>query len=227
MINILIIEDDKALLETLTLALQGEGYQVLSASDGERGCRMAFEEKVDLIALDLVLPSLNGFEICRKLREKGVDVPILMLSGKKKQEIDKVLGLELGADDYVVKPFGAREFIARVHALLRRGKPALREIEEYAFGDVRLNFKTLEATKGKKKLPLTAKEFALLKLLIRHEGEVVTRDMILNEVWGYEKYPTTRTVDTFIYNLRKSIEDDPSCPAHLVTVPWAGYKFQK
>lgn len=227
MIKILIIEDDRSLLETLTIALQSEGYEVLQASDGEKGFNLACQEKVDLVVLDLVLPFMSGLDICRKVREKGLEVPILMLSGKKKQEIDKVLGLELGADDYLIKPFGTKEFVARIHALLRRARPMVKDIEEYAFSDVRLDFKSLVAYKGKKKLDLTPKEFTLLKLLIRHEGEVVTRETILNEVWGYERYPTTRTVDTFIYNLRKKIEKDPSRPAHLVTVPWAGYKFQK
>jgi DNA-binding response OmpR family regulator len=227
MIKVLIVEDDQSLLKTLTFALQSECYQVLSASDGEKGFNLACQEKVDLVALDLVLPSMNGLDICRKLREKGLEVPILMLSGKKKEEIDKVLGLELGADDYLIKPFSTKEFIARIHALLRRARPMAKNIEVYTFGDVRLDFKSLVAYKGKKKLNLTPKQFILLKFLIAHEGEAVSRETILNEVWGYDIYPTTRTVDTFIYHLRKKIEKDPDHPVHLITVPWAGYKFQK
>jgi len=224
--RILIIEDDRSLLETLIIALQNEGYDVVSASDGAKGFDLACKEKVDMLAVDLVLPSMDGFEICRKVREKGIEVPIIMLSGKKKEEIDKVVGLELGADDYLIKPFGTKEFVARVHALLRRPRPMAKDIEEYVFSDIRLDFKSLIAFKNNKELELTPREFALLKLLIKQVGEVVSREAILNEIWGYEKFPTTRTVDTFIYNLRKKIEKDPSQPAHLITVPWAGYKFQ-
>jgi len=153
--------------------------------------------------------------------------PIIMLSGKKKEELDKVIGLELGADDYLLKPFGPREFLARVRAVLRRSRPEPAEVEEASFGDVTVNFKRQTATKGKKNVRLTAKEFGLLKLLISHEGEVITRNAILNEVWGYDKFPTTRTVDTFIHNLRHKVEKDPSRPRHLLTVPWSGYKFER
>ncbi|KPJ69299.1 hypothetical protein AMJ44_04160 [candidate division WOR-1 bacterium DG_54_3] len=225
--KILIIEDDKAFLETLTSSLETENFKIVSATDGEKGFQLACQEKVDLIILDLVLPSLSGIDICQKLREKGIMYPIIMLSGKKKEEIDKVLGLELGADDYLIKPFGTKELLARIKAVLRRSKPEAPEIEEYSFGDVYLNFKKQIALKEKKELSLTAREFALLKLLICHEGEVVSRNTILNEVWGYDKFPTTRTVDTFIHNLRQKIEDNPTKPVHLLTVPWSGYKFIK
>jgi len=225
--KILIIEDDEALLNTLTTALEMENFKVISATDGEKGFRLACEEKVDLMALDWVLPSLSGLEICQRLRAKSMMTPIIILSGKKKEEIDKVLGLELGADDYITKPFGTKEFIARVRAVLRRSEPEALEVKEYSFGDVSINFKKQIAFKGKKELYLTAREYGLLKLLIAHEGEVVSRDTILNEVWGYDKFPTTRTVDTFIHNLRQKIEDDPANPAHLITIPWSGYKFKK
>ena len=225
--KILIVEDDKALVETLTTSLTSENFKILSATDGEKGFQLACQEKIDLIILDLVLPSLSGMDICRELRAKGVMTPIIMLTGEKKEEIDKVLGLELGADDYLLKPFGTKELLARIRAVLRRSKPEAPEVEEYSFGDVYLNFKKQIASKGKKEISLTAKEFALLKLLISHEGEVVSRDTLLNEVWGYDKFPTTRTVDTFVHNLRKKIEDNPSKPVHLITMPWAGYKFKK
>ncbi len=225
--KILIVEDDKALLETLTTSLASESFKVLSATDGEKGFQIACQEEIDLIILDLVLPSLSGMDICRELRAKGIMTPIIMLTGEKKEEIDKVLGLELGADDYLLKPFGTKELLARIRAVLRRSKPEAPEVEEYSFGNVYLNFKKQIATKGKKDISLTAKEFGLLKLLISHEGEVVSRDTLLNEVWGYDKFPTTRTVDTFVHNLRKKIEDNPSKPVHLITMPWAGYKFQK
>jgi DNA-binding response OmpR family regulator len=225
--KILVIEDDEALLKTLTSSLEAENFKVISSTDGERGFRLGCQEKIDLIVLDVVFPSLNGMEICRGLRAKGITTPIIMLTGQKKEEIDKVLGLELGADDYITKPFGTKELIARIRAILRRSRPEAAELEEYSFGDVYINFKKQIATKGKKDLYLTVKEFGLLNLLISHEGEVVSRETILNEVWGYDKFPTTRTVDTFIHNLRKKIEDNPAKPSHLLTAPWSGYKFQK
>lgn len=223
--RILIIEDDTALQATLKAAFEAENFEVVSAVDGEEGLSLFFREQVDLILLDLKLPSLDGFEICKKIREKGGITPIIFLTGEKKEEIDKVLGLELGGDDYITKPFGSRELVARVRALLRRAKTTREEVESYSFGDVTIHFKKQMATKGERELNLTAKEFGLLKLLISREGEVVSRDMILNEVWGYDKYPTTRTVDTFVHNLRKKIENDPSHPVHIITVPWSGYKF--
>ncbi|MFQ6037357.1 MAG: response regulator transcription factor [Candidatus Aminicenantales bacterium] len=225
--KILIIEDDTGLVETLRQALEAEAFETISAEDGEAGYNMARTERVDLIILDLKLPTMDGFEICRKLRAEGNTTPIIFLTGKKKAEIDKVLGLELGGDDYITKPFGVRELIARIHAVLRRSVPQERELEEYSFGSVHLDFKKQVALKNKKPLSLTAKEFALLKLLIIHEGEVVSREMILNKVWGYDRFPTTRTVDTFIHNLRHKLEDTPSSPKHILTVPWSGYKFQK
>jgi len=221
------IEDDEVLRETTAAFLEAEGFVVRTAADGKTGFELAAKEKTDLIVMDLVLPGLNGLEICRKLREKSIATPIIILTGQKKDEIDKVLGLELGADDYLTKPFGQRELLARINAVLRRSRPEPKEIEEYSFADVIINFKKRIATKGKKEFYLTAKEYDLLKLLIAHEGEVVSRDTILNEVWGYEKFPTTRTVDTFVHNLRKKIEKNPSRPAHLLTIPWSGYRFQK
>lgn len=225
--KILLIEDDEALCRTLTTALEEDGYSVVSTGDGRQGLALGLKAKADLIALDLVLPSLGGLEICRELRENKVMTPIIMLSGRKKEEIDRVMGLDLGADDYLLKPFGPREFLARVRAVLRRSRPEPVEVEEFSFGDVTVNFKRQAATKGNKTLRLTAKEFGLLKLLISHEGEVISRNAILNEVWGYEKYPTTRTVDTFIHNLRHKLENNPSRPRHLLTVPWSGYKFER
>ncbi|MBM3312315.1 MAG: response regulator transcription factor [Candidatus Aminicenantes bacterium] len=225
--RILIIEDDTGLAKTLAMALEADGYSVVSAADGRRGLDMALEERPDLIALDMVLPSLGGLEVCRKLREAKVSAPVIMMSGQKKEEVDKVLGLELGADDYLLKPFGPREFVARVRAVLRRSRPGPVELEEVAFGDVAVNFKTRTAAKGKKPIHLTAKEFELLQFLASREGEVITRTSILNEVWGYERFPTTRTVDTFIHTLRTKVENDPARPRHLLTVPWSGYKFER
>jgi len=225
--KILLIEDDETLRRTLTVALEEDGFSVVSTGDGKIGLELGLRGAMDLIALDMVLPSLGGLEICRELREHKVLTPVIMISGQKKEEVDKVMGLELGADDYLLKPFGPRELLARVRAVLRRSQPEPVEIEEFSFGDVTLHFKKQTATKAKKALSLTPKEFGLLKLLISHEGEVISRNAILNEVWGYEKFPTTRTVDTFVHNLRRKIENDPSRPRHLLTVPWSGYKFQR
>lgn len=225
--KILIIEDDVALLKTLETALEAENYTVLSAEDGRKGYELATQEKIDLILLDLKLPSMDGFEICKGLRSQGNMTPIVFLTGEKKDEIDKVVGLELGGDDYIIKPFGTRELMARIRAVLRRAIPEEVELKEYSFGDINIDFKKQVAYKGRTEIYLTAKEFGLLKLLISHEGEVVNRDTILNEVWGYDKFPTTRTIDTFIHNLRQKIEDHPSNPVHIITIPWSGYKFQK
>jgi DNA-binding response OmpR family regulator len=173
-----------------------------------------------------MLPERNGQDICRDLRRDGIGTPILMLTSKN-QEMDKVLGLELGADDYVTKPFSIRELIARIHALLRRNSPIKKEIKEYAFGDVEIDFKKQEALKSKKPLKLSTREFEILKYFVQREGEVVTREMLLNEIWGYEIFPTTRTIDNFILSLRKKIEDNHSSPKHLLTIHTSGYKFVK
>ena len=225
--KILVIDDDLVLRQTMTAALEAEGYGVSEAADGREGLNKALKGGFDLVVLDVIMPFMGGLDVCRKLREAGRQVPVIVLSGKKKKEIDKVLGLELGGDDYMTKPFGADEFIARVHAILRRSRPEAPEIEDLAFGDVAVDFRTKIAAKGGRELHLTAREFSLLRLLAGCEGQVVSRETILNKVWEYEKYPTTRTIDTFMYNLRRKIEDDPAAPRHLITVPWLGYKFQR
>ncbi|HTY10228.1 MAG TPA: response regulator transcription factor [Bacteroidota bacterium] len=224
--TILIIEDDTALQQVLSDALTEERFSVLSATDGEKGFRMAESESISLIVLDLILPGKNGKDICRDLRSKGVQTPILMLTNKKR-ETDKVLGLEIGADDYMTKPFSLREFIARIKALLRRQSGIQSAVREVRFGDVHADFERQEATKGEKKLKLSAKEFQLLKFFVEREGKVISRSMLLDEVWGYDAMPTTRTVDNYILSLRKKIEPSPSRPIHLLTVHTAGYKFVK
>jgi DNA-binding response OmpR family regulator len=224
MSRILVVEDDPAILRGLADNLKFESHEVLTATDGETGYRLIQEKKPELIILDLMLPKLSGYEICRKLREEGVATPILMLTARG-EEADRVLGLDLGADDYVAKPFSVRELMARVRALLRRAHPPKALPDELRFDDVLVDFRRYEARKGRKTLEMTRKEFGVLRLLASRTGEVITRDDLLNEVWGYENYPTTRTVDNHIALLRSKLEQDPSQPRHLLTVHGVGYKF--
>jgi DNA-binding response OmpR family regulator len=224
--RILLIEDDPAISMSLTDSLRTQHFDVLTAADGERGYQIARKENIDLIILDLMLPGKNGEDVCKDLRAEGVNVPILMLTSKT-GEMDKVLGLELGADDYVTKPFSLRELHARIRALLRRKAELTKTIEEYSFGDVYVDFRKQEASKNDRPLDLTSREFDTLKYFIQHESEVVTRDMLLDEVWGYETFPTTRTVDNYVLSLRKKIESNPSRPKHLLTIHTSGYKFVK
>jgi two-component system alkaline phosphatase synthesis response regulator PhoP len=203
--------------------LKAEGYGVLTAEAGDAGLEQALNEKPDLILLDVMLPGLNGFDVCRELRRKGFEAPIIMLTAKA-EEIDRVVGLEIGADDYVTKPFGLRELLARIRVRLRRpGRPAASDV--LRFGSVEVDFDRHEASRNGARLELTGKEFEVLKLLARHAGEVFTRDRLLNEVWGYESYPTTRTVDNHILRLRQKLEDDPANPRHILSIYGEGYKF--
>ena len=222
--KILIIEDDPAISIGLQDSLIEEHYEVMSEDDGERGFNKAMKENFDLILLDIMLPSKNGIDICRDLRNNGVNSAILLLTSKK-EEMDKVLGLEIGADDYVTKPFSIRELLARIKALLRRNSVVIKDIEEYSFGNILVDFKKQEATINNESLQLSSTEYKILKYLIQHEGEVITRDSFLDDVWGYDSFPTTRTVDNYILSLRKQIEDDPSNPKHIITIHKAGYKF--
>lgn len=221
---ILVVEDDPAILRGLADNLRFESYEVLSAADGEAGYRLIREKKPDLVILDLMLPKMSGFEICRKIRAEGCRIPVLMLTARG-EETDRVLGLDLGADDYVTKPFSIRELLARVRAILRRtGQPESLP-DELRFDDVVVNFLSYEAWKGGRLLEMTRKEFSVLRLLAAHPGQVITRDELLNQVWGYENYPTTRTVDNHIASLRAKLEDDPADPRHFKTVHGVGYKF--
>ena len=222
--RILIIEDDAAVAQGLLEALKAEHFDPVHSATGASGLKRVKQEKVDLIILDLMLPDMNGEDICRNLRTEGHTTPILMLTSKV-EEMDKVLGLEIGADDYVTKPFSLRELVARVKALLRRQSDLPKEISRFSFADVEIDFRSLEVRKKGLALKLSVRELEVLKFLILHEGELVTRDSLLNEVWGYESFPTTRTVDNYILSLRKKLEDNPSEPAHFLTVHTAGYKF--
>jgi DNA-binding response OmpR family regulator len=222
--KILIIEDDERILMGLEDDLRFEGYEVSTAKDGAEGLVKAKEKAYDLIILDLMLPKLSGFEVCKQLRQAGFATPILMLTAKS-QEVDKVLGLELGADDYVTKPFSPRELLARVKALLRRAKLNHQEGALFHFDDFEIDFKKYEARKSGQQFHLTALEFNLLHLFYQHPNEVLSRDFILDKIWGEEVCVTNRTVDTHMAQLRKKIEDDPGNPKFILGVRGVGYKL--
>lgn len=224
--KILIIEDDPAISSGLKASLEDAHYDVLIAEDGESGYNAVKEETPDLIILDLVLPDKDGMDICRELRTEGIGIPILMLTSRK-EEMDIVLGLEIGADDYVTKPFSVKELLARIKVLFRRKNEVQKALQNYNFADVSVDFIKMEAYKGKKKLAMSLKEFEILKFFFEHEDEVVSRHNLLDKVWGYDVFPTTRTVDNYILMLRKKLEDNPSVPKHILTIHSAGYKFVK
>jgi DNA-binding response OmpR family regulator len=224
MTRILVVEDDPAILRGLSDNLTLESYEVLTAPDGATADRLVGEARPDLIVLDLMLPKLSGYELCRKLRSEGVTTPILMLTARG-EEADRVLGLDLGADDYVTKPFSIRELLARIRALLRRTRSSSELPDELRFGDVTVDFRSYEAKRGSEKVELTPKEFQLLRVLAARSGEVVSRQELLEEVWGYETIPNTRTVDNHVASLRAKVEPDRSSPRHVQTVHGVGYKF--
>lgn len=225
MAKILIIEDEPDMARGLEDNLKFEGYAVHLETNGVAGLNYALANPVDLILLDLMLPQMPGYDVCKTLRAKGNNTPIIMLTAKG-QEIDKVLGLELGADDYVTKPFSLRELLARIHAQLRRfGSATAPPSEAYMFGDVALDFTHYHATKAGEAIEMTPKEFEILHYLIAHRGKTVSRDELLDKVWGIDEYPTTRTVDNHILKLRKKIEKDPANPDFIITVHGIGYKF--
>lgn len=222
--KILIIEDEPSMVLGLRDSLEYEGYEVSAACDGREGLDKASREKPDLILLDVMLPLMSGIDVCRALRSGGVEIPIIMLTARS-QEIDKVVGLEIGADDYVTKPFGVKELLARVRAHLRRAAKQVAEIETFEFSDVKLDFKKYRASKQSQELELSAREFDILKYLIQHRNQIVTRDQLLDQVWGYTSSPITRTIDNHIAKLRQKIEDTPSDPQHIITVHRVGYRF--
>jgi DNA-binding response OmpR family regulator len=225
--RILIIEDDISILSGLKDVLMFKSYEVLTATDGKSGYEMILEKSPDLIILDIMLPKMDGFALCKKLRDEGNVTPVLMLTARGKDP-DKVKGLDLGADDYVTKPFSLPELLARVRALLRRSPGEEKEKkppDSIKLGSISLDFKKYEALKEGQPMNLTPKEFGVLRCLAAHGGDVVTRDELLDEVWGYDKYPTTRTVDNHLAQLRSKIEEDPSDPQYLITVHGVGYKL--
>ena len=222
--KILVVEDEKDMLLGLKDNLEYEGYEVLTARNGEEGLEAAMTRQPDLILLDIMMPKMDGYEVCRELRRRGLDTPIIMLTAKS-QEVDKVIGLELGADDYITKPFSIREMIARVKAVLRRRGTRQQKLEGYEFGNVKVDFRKSAAIKDGEAIELSHYENEILRLLIANKEEPVSRSRLLDEVWGYDLFPTTRTIDNHIVKLRQKIEDDPRAPEHIVTVHGVGYKF--
>jgi DNA-binding response OmpR family regulator len=223
--RILIVEDDDAILTALRGDLEFEGFAVSAAQDGRDGFELAAARAFDLIILDVLLPRMNGFEICKRLRERGIAAPILMLTAAKTEESDKVTGFELGADDYVTKPFSMRELMARVKALMRRGAPAPVRESAVRFDDVEVNFRSREARKKGKPVHLTALEFDVLRILVERRGAVVTRDELLDAVWE-EAIVAPKSIDPHIFHLRRKLESDPARPRHILGVRSVGYKFQ-
>jgi len=222
--KILIIEDEEDMVEGLRFNLEARDYTVVAASDGETGLKKVSGEQPDLVILDLMLPGLNGYEVCKKLKESNPEIPIVMLTAKS-QESDIVTGLDLGADDYITKPFSILEVLARINALLRRSGSGSTVPEVFQTGDLEIHFKKHEAYKQGKALKLSPREFEIFHYLLERRGEVVSRDDLLNQVWGYESFPYTRTIDAHIAMLRKKIETNPEAPEMIITIHGKGYKF--
>lgn len=222
--RILIVEDEPAMVAGLRDNFEYEGYEVISAPDGGAGLERALADHPDLVVLDVMMPRMSGLDVCKQLKAKQPSLPIIMLTARG-QEIDKVVGLELGADDYVTKPFSVRELMARVKAVLRRVSPPANAPEVYRFSDVEVNIRSNEVRRSGEPVELSSKEFALLVYFVSHPAETLSRDRLLNAVWGYENYPNTRTVDTHIVHLRQKLEPNPEEPRLILTVHGVGYKF--
>lgn len=222
--HIILVEDDISILMGLKDNLIAEGYTVKTADNGKVGYELASENEFDLLILDVMLPGMNGFEVCKKIKLEKPLKPIIMLTARS-SEMDKIAGLDYGADDYITKPFSISELLARIRAILRRAYPQREKLEQYAFNNVKIDFKKMNAFVDGKEIRFTKKEFLILKYFIRHEGEVVHRHDLLDEVWGYNKIPSTRTVDNSILEIRKKIERAPSNPKHIISVSGVGYRF--
>jgi len=223
-VKILVVEDEPNMVQGLRDNFEFEGYQVITANDGIEGLRKALDESPDLVVLDVMMPRMSGLEVCKQLRAKRASIPIIMLTARG-QEVDKVVGLELGADDYVTKPFSIRELLARVKAILRRSAGAPKHQEQHSFGNVEVDLRRCRVVKSGKLLDVSSKEFELLKYFISHSGETLSRDRLLEDVWGYDNFPTTRTVDTHLVRLRQKLEPDPEQPQYFLTVHGTGYRF--
>jgi len=221
--RILVIEDDLSILTGLSMNLKFEGYEVLQAQDGRTGLQRALDERPDLLVLDIMLPQMNGYEVIRELRQRGRDIPVVMLSARG-MEHDKILGLELGADDYVVKPFALHELLARIKAVLRRQQ---RAGEVVAFGENEVDLVAKAVTRAGKPVDLTAQEFRVLEYWVRHPDRIFSRNELLMGAWGFDYQGTARTVDNFVYQLRQKLEIDPDHPRHFLTIRGLGYRFHK
>jgi two-component system, OmpR family, alkaline phosphatase synthesis response regulator PhoP len=223
--RILLVEDEPGLVLTLTDRLSSEGYEVASAPDGPSGLARAAGEAWDLVLLDVMLPGKSGFDVCRELRQRGIETPILMLTARG-QVVDKVVGLKLGADDYLTKPFDMMELLARVEVQLRRTALPARGAAELRFGDVIIDTRKAEVRRAGRVVSLSAREFLLLKYFVEHRGETLSREQLLDEVWGYQATPSTRTVDVHVAWLRQKIEPNPRHPQYILTLHGLGYRFQ-
>ena len=222
--KILVVEDEPNMVAGLRDNFEFEGYEVITASDGIEGLERALAESPDLVVLDVMMPRMSGLEVCRQLRAKRASIPIIMLTARG-QEVDKVVGLEIGADDYVTKPFSIRELLARVRAILRRTAAVPKNLDQHSFGDVEVDLHRRRVLRSGKLLDISSKEFELLKYFICHSGETLSRDRLLEDVWGYDNYPSTRTVDTHLVRLRQKLEPDPEQPQYFITVHGTGYQF--
>jgi DNA-binding response OmpR family regulator len=222
--KILIVEDEPNMVAGLRDNFEFEGFEVLTAPDGVQGLERALKESPDLVVLDVMMPRMSGLDVCKQLKAKRPSIPIIMLTARG-QEVDKVVGLELGADDYVTKPFSIRELLARVKAVLRRSQTLPKEQDRYTFGDVEVNLRSYRVLRGGHSVEFSSKEFELLKHFLCHSGETLSRDRLLEEVWGYDNFPTTRTVDAHIVRLRQKLEPVPDQPQFFLTVHGVGYRF--
>ncbi len=222
--KILVVEDEPNMVAGLRDNFEFEGYEVITARDGVEGLERALAESPDLVVLDVMMPRMSGLEVCRQLRAKRASIPIIMLTARG-QEVDKVVGLEIGADDYVTKPFSIRELLARVRAILRRTAALPKNLDQHSFGDVEVDLHRRRVLRSGKLLDISSKEFELLKYFICHSGETLSRDRLLEDVWGYDNYPSTRTVDTHLVRLRQKLEPDPEQPQYFLTVHGTGYQF--
>ncbi|HLP62393.1 MAG TPA: response regulator transcription factor [Candidatus Deferrimicrobium sp.] len=225
MYKIMIIEDDKTIVEGLEDTLQFHDYEVVTAGSGKEGMALFQKEKPDLIILDIMLPGVDGFEVCKKIKQTNRDIPIIMLTARS-QESDKLLGFELGVDDYVTKPFSVKELVARVGAVLNRSTKSIKKEDIIVVGSAEINFKNFTVTREGVEYPLSPKEYEILKLLISHPDEVIDRNRVIDVVWGDEYYPSPRTIDNFILKLRSKIETDPKNPEYILTAHGSGYKLR-
>ena len=221
-VRILVVEDDLAILTGVTINLRHEGFEVIQAQDGETGLKKALDESPDIVILDVMMPGMNGYEVLEEIRRRGIKVPVIMLSAKGLEQ-DKIMGLDLGADDYISKPFSIREFIARIRAVLRRHQETAPTL--LTFGFVEVDTEKHIVLKNGQSVPMTAQEFRMLQYLAEHPDRVLTRKAILEGAWGFDYQGTSRTVDNFVRNLRAKLEEDPENPAHFITVRGVGYRF--